>query len=102
MNSNKLSNLKLIIKGWWWVNIPITLIMLIIWYCFSVIFEINNKVSLIIGSSLGWIYWEFMIKKWVKWALDKNVEPNRLLKVGQLSLLLWNNRQINKVLNEKK
>ena len=101
MKDNKVSNQKLIINGWLWVNIPITSIILIIWYCLAVFFEINNKVSLIIGFSLGWFYWEFMIKKWVKWALNKNVEPSRLLKVGQLSLLLWNNRQINKVLNEK-
>ena len=102
MNNNELSNQKLIINGWLWVNIPITMIVLVIWYCFTVYFEINNKFSLIIGFIVGWIYWEFMIKKWVKWALDNNVEPVRLLKIGKLSLLLWNRSTIDKVLDEKK
>jgi hypothetical protein len=63
--------------------------------------ERNNYVSILIGGAVGWIYWEFSIKKWIKWALDNNVAPDRLLKIGQLSLLLWNRKTIDKVLKEK-
>jgi hypothetical protein len=103
MNNNKeISTLEVIFKGYLWVNIPITLMILITWYCLITYFEINGKISAIIGVAIGWIYWEFAIKKWVKWSLDNNVNPDRLLKIGQFSLLLWNSRQIDKILKEKK
>ncbi len=103
MNKNKdLSTMELINKGYLLVNIPSIIIILTVWFCLVAYLEVNGKISAIIGGSAGWIYWEFTIKKWVKWALDNNVEPDRLLKIGQSSLLLWNKKTIDKVLNEKK
>lgn len=103
MNDKKqLSTLELINRGYLWVNIPAIIIILIVWYCLVAYIELNGKVSAIISGAIGWFYWEFAIKKWVKWALDNNVEPGRLLKIGQLSLLLWNRRTINEVLNKQK
>ena len=101
-NSKGLSTIELINRGWLWVNIPSIIIILTVWFCLVAYLELNGKISAIIGGAVGWIYWEFTIKKWVKWALDNNVEPDRLLKIGQLSLLLWNKSTIDKVLNEKK
>lgn len=101
-NNKEFSTIEVILKGYLWVNIPITLIILITWYCLITYFEINGKTSAIIGVVIGWIYWEFAIKKWVKWALNNNVESDKLLKIGQFSLLLWNKSTIDKVLNEKK
>lgn len=103
MNNNKrLSTIEIVNRGWLLVNIPSIIIILVVWFCLVAYLEINGKISAIIGGSLGWVYWEFTIKKWIKWALDNNVEPDRLLKIGQFSLLLWNSRQIDKILNEKK
>ncbi len=103
MSKNKgLSTIEIVNRGWLLINIPSTIIILVVWYCLAAYLEINGKISAIIGGALGWVYWEFTIKKWIKWALDNNVEPNRLLKIGQFSLLLWNSRQIDKILNEKK
>lgn len=103
MNDKKqLSTMELINRGYLWVNIPSTIIILTVWFCLVAYLEVNGKISAIIGGAAGWIYWELTIKKWVKWALDNNVEPDRLLKIGQISLLLWNSRQIDKILNEKK
>lgn len=103
MNTSKeLSTIELVNKGWLWVNIPSIAIIIAIWYCLAAYLEINGKISIIIGGAVGWVYWEFTIKKWIKWALDNNVNPDRLLKIGQFSLLLWNSRQIDKILNEKK
>lgn len=100
MNKEK-TTLEIIIKGYLWVNIPIIIIMITIWLLLLK-FSISNNVSILISFAIGWIYWEFTIKKWVKWALENNVEPDRLLKIGQYSLLLWNSRQIDKILKEKK
>jgi hypothetical protein len=101
-NSRGLSTIKLINRGWLWVNIPSIIIILTVWFCLVAYLQVNGKISAIIGSALGWIYWELTIKKWIKWSLDNNVEPDRLLKIGQFSLLLWNSRQIDKILKEKK
>ena len=101
-NSKELSTIEIVNRGWLLVNIPSIIIILVVWFCLAASLEINGKISAIIGGALGWIYWEFTIKKWIKWALDNNVEPDRLLKIGQFSLLLWNSRQIDKILNEKK
>jgi len=100
-NNKELSTIALITRGWLWVNIPSIIIILIIWFCLITYIEVNSKISILIGAAAGWIYWELAIKKWIKWALDNNVNPDRLLKAGQLSLLLWNRRTIDKVLNEK-
>lgn len=98
----KISSIELVNRGWLLVNIPSIIIILIVWYCLAAYLGINGKISAIIGGALGWIYWELTIKKWIKWALDNNVEPVRLLRIGKLSLLLWNSRQIDEVLNKKK
>jgi hypothetical protein len=101
-NSKELSTIEIVNRGWLLVNIPSIILILVVWFCLAAYLEINGKISAIIGGALGWIYWEFTIKKWIKWALDNNVEPDRLLKIGQFSLLLWNSRQIDKILKEKK
>lgn len=101
-NSKELSTTEIVNRGWLLVNIPSIIIILVVWFCLAAYLEINGKISAIIGGALGWIYWEFTIKKWIKWALDNNVNPDRLLKIGQFSLLLWNSRQIDKILKEKK
>lgn len=103
MNDKKqLSTLELINRGYLWVNIPAIIIIVSVWYCLVAYIELNGKISIIIAVVIGWFYWEFAIKKWVKWALDNRVEPDRLLKIGQLSLLLWNRRIIDGVLNKQK
>jgi hypothetical protein len=102
MNNKEISTSELVTKGYLWVNIPAIVIILIVWFSLVAYLELNGKISAIIGGAVGWIYWEFTIKKWVKWALDNNVEPDRLLKIGQISLLLWNKSAIDKVLKEKK
>lgn len=102
IKKNELSTFEIAFKGYLWVNIPIIVIALLVWYFLLLFFNFSSSISILIGTSIGWIYWELTIKKWVKWALDNNVEPDRLLKIGQLSLLLWNKSTIDKVLNEKK
>ena len=103
MNSIKeKTTLEIVIKGYLWVNIPIIIISLSVWYFLINYLNLSTSISIIISTSIGWIYWELTITKWVRWALDSKVEAERLLKIGQTSLLLWNRKQIDKVLKEKK
>lgn len=94
--TTKITTSNLILKGYLWVNIPIVILIIGVWYVCRAYFNLSNTLSILIGVCIGWIYWEFSIKKWIKWALDNNVSPERLLKIGQMSLLLWNKNQIDK------
>ena len=97
-----MTTINIIAKGYLWVNIPITIIIMLVSYLLITKFSLGISSSLIIGSTIGWIYWEFAIKKWVKWALDNSVSPDRLLKIGQLTLLLWNRKTIDEVISKSK
>ena len=101
MNNRELTSTELILKGYLWVNLPVTVIIIAIWYCLSTFANLGTSISVLIGTALGWYYWGISIKKWVKWALENNVNQERLLKLGQTWLLLWNRSTIDKVLNEK-
>ena len=56
----------------------------------------------IIGGGIGWIYWEFGSRYWIKWSLKRGVEKNRLHKIGVMSLVLWPSdfRKIEKIESE--
>ncbi len=99
---NNLTTLELINRGWLMVNIPAIIIILFVWYFLANYLNLNGKVSAIIGGASGWIYWEYFIIKWIKWALDNNVNLDRLLKIGKRSLLLWNSSEIDKVISKRK
>lgn len=98
---NKLNTRTIVYRGYLYVNIPVIVIILLVSYCLISHTEINSKISILIATASGWIYWEYSIKKWVKWALENDVKPERLLKIGQLTLLLWNRKQIDEALKNK-
>lgn len=102
MNEQKLSLTQLASRGWLWVNIPAIIIIVIVWYFLLTYLMINSRLSILIVVVVGWIYWRFTIKKWIQWALDNNVDPKKILRVGKLSLLLWSSLIIDKVIEENK
>jgi hypothetical protein len=89
MENSKLSNLKLILSGLLIVNIPITIIILSSIYLLMTYFSLRFTESTIIGAAIGWGYWEFASRFWIKWSLQQGVEKKRLHKIGMLSLVLW-------------
>lgn len=97
-NIKEITNTELIIKGYLWVNLPVALIIIAIWYCLSGFLSLGTIISVFIGTLAGWYYWEFSIKKWIKWSLNKGVDKERLLKIGKMSLLLSNKSIIDKVI----
>lgn len=60
--SKELSTLGLISRGWLMVNIPVVVVISIIWYCLMAYVELNGKVSAIIGATIGWLYVDFYEK----------------------------------------
>lgn len=102
-NMKKITATEIITKGYLWVNIPVIAIILIVWISLQIIFNLNNLICISVGTLAGWYYWGFSIKKWVKWAIKNEVEKERLLKIGQSTLLLSKQSIIdNAISNEKK
>lgn len=93
----KLSFLKIILRGYLVINIPIVIIMISSWLVLVCYTNFNFTLCVIYAIILGWIYWEITIPIWIRWALKKNIADDRLLRIGKASLLLWNDRQIKKV-----
>lgn len=88
MNS-KINNYKLVLSGFLIVNIPITFIMLTSIGVTLSFTNLNFTESLIIAFAIGWTYWEFASRYWIKWSLKRGVEKNRLHKIGIKSFVLW-------------
>lgn len=85
----QLSTAQIIWKGYLMVNIPITIIICSIFFLAISFTKLGFTSSLIIGTAIGWIYWEFAVLYWIRWCLKNNVEKGRLHKLGVKSLLLW-------------
>ena len=92
---------EIITKGQFWVNLPVATVMLLTWYLVLVYFNLDYRLSGIIGFAIGWLFWEVLIRKWIRWCLDNNVEPERILKLGKRTLLLWGRREIDEILKKR-
>jgi hypothetical protein len=90
MNGDKqLSNFKLILFGQLFVNLPAILIIIGSLTVLKANFQIEYIVSLILATSIGWLFWEFAIRFWIKWALINNFDKVKLLDLGVSWKLLW-------------
>lgn len=102
MENKGITKAQLILKGYLWVNLPIILLIITTWYCLTTFANLGTSTSVLIGTILGWLYWEFAIKKWIAWALRNKIKEEELLKTGKLYLLLWNDKPINEIKNKTK
>lgn len=99
--AKKITDYQIVMRGQTRVNIPAVLIILIVWYSLVCLTTINFKVCVLIATACGWIYWEFAINKWISWAIDLQVDPKRLGRIGIRNLLLWSEFRINNVIEKK-
>ncbi|MDR6846605.1 hypothetical protein [Flavobacterium granuli] len=89
MKNTQLSNLKLVVSGLLIVNVPVLIVIFSSIYFLSELTKFNFTELVIISCSIGWIFWEFASRYWIKWSLSRAVEKERLLKIGISSLVLW-------------
>lgn len=76
VENNKKTDFKIIIKGQLGVNLPVILIILLFWYILFSKFNLDYRLSEIIGCVAGWLLWEILIRKWIVWCLSNNIEPS--------------------------
>ena len=87
-NSNKYKSWKIILIGNLMVNLPITLVILLILFSVIILFGSSMMVpALLISTFIGWYLWAFLLEKWRLWGLRNNVEPERLYRLGKLGLI---------------
>lgn len=84
-----MNNFKLALSGFLIVNIPITFIMLTSVSVTLSFTKLNFTESLIIAFVIGWTFWEFASRYWIKWSLKRGIEKHRLHKIGIKSFVLW-------------
>lgn len=89
MKNAPLTTFQLYASGQLMVNLPIVFVMLISVAIIKSYTSLKISEAAIISLLIGWTYWEFSSRFWIKWALKRNVEKDRLYKIGLRSLILW-------------
>lgn len=84
--THRLSSARIILQGQLMVNLPVTIIIILTAFIGAQI-GLGWNISLIIGSGIGWFFWERLIKKWKDWAVSHHVDRERLFRLGKIGLL---------------
>jgi hypothetical protein len=58
---------------------------------------VNSRINDLIAGAIGWVYWEFAIINWIRWALLQGIDKKELYKIGKRNLLVWSEFSINKI-----
>lgn len=101
-NNKMLSDFDVLIRGQLTVNLPITVIMLAVFFGFLEFADLSLRLNLLIAFIFGWISWSILVKKWILWAKENNVSDERLLKIGKPGLLVWSIHTIETVTKKNK
>ncbi len=89
MKNTSSTTFQLYVSGLLIVKLPILLLMLISFVCLISFTSLDSSKTMIISLIIGWTYWEFSSRFWIKWALKRNFEKDELYKIGSRSLILW-------------
>lgn len=82
-----MNRLTIILLGNLIVNLPVTIIILIVSYLLITYFDVTWNISLIIGVAIGWYFWGKLISIWVKFCLRKGASKEEVFKSGKLGLI---------------
>ncbi|TRX23620.1 hypothetical protein [Flavobacterium franklandianum] len=102
MNNKNFSDYDISLRGQLFVNLPVTVIIIITAFGLSMFFDVNFKIALLVGMVLGWIYWSFSVKRWIQWATKNDVDIDRLVKIGKRGLLVWSKNTVETVTKHNK
>jgi hypothetical protein len=102
MNTKYLSDYDISLRGQLSVNLPVTIIIVCTAFGLNMFLDLNFKKAVLIGMILGWSYWSYSVKKWIQWAIKKNVAIDRIVKIGKKGLLVWSKNTVETVTNYNK
>ncbi len=102
MQNKPLSNFEILLRGQLTVNLPVTIIMALVFFGLGQFTEFPLFRNAIISFGIGWISWVFLVRNWILWAKKKEVADQRLLKIGKPGLLVWSIHTIETVTKKNK
>lgn len=89
MDSKSPSDFDVLVKGQLTVNLPVIAIMLLTFYGLLEFADLSLRLNALIAFVVGWIFWSFLVKNWIQWAVNNNISDEKLLKIGKPGLLVW-------------
>ena len=95
---SKINSSKIARNGWLKVNLPVTILLIGSWLLLINFNGINSRFNALIAGTIGWIYWDFAITKWIRWALLQGIDKKELYKKKSLFKMYKKNVNIYKFL----
>ncbi|WP_299675691.1 helix-turn-helix domain-containing protein [uncultured Tenacibaculum sp.] len=95
------SDKAIISKGWKMVYLPTVSIIFL--SAFILHFAFSIKSSLIIwmtGSALGWFYWDFAVKEWIRLAYREGINKKKIVEISKTGWLFVDDKTVDKALQE--
>lgn len=102
MGQKQVSSNEVMWRGQLFVNFPAVSIMALTIILLDEFVTMDYSGKVLISIVLGWVYWSYAIKNWIKWSLKNNVDRERLYKIGKYGLLIWNKENIDEVADNKR
>ena len=84
--TGKPKGITVILMGQLMVNIPVTIIILLI-AGLLVYLGLTLQWSVLAGALTGWYFWDKLLRYWKEWALKRGIEPVTLYKLGKWGLI---------------
>jgi hypothetical protein len=102
MDKKILTDFDILLKGQLTVNLPVTIIMIVVFFGLAEFTQFSFSRNVIISFISGWISWGFLVRNWILWANKNEVSEERLLKIGKPGLLVWSIHTIETVTKKNK
>lgn len=88
---------RIVLIGWLWVNLPVTMIIIVVWLG-ALQLKVPYVPALLIGTATGWGYWTWSIRSWIRWAHGKGATRVQLVRAGRNAFLHWGESTVEKAL----
>jgi hypothetical protein len=98
MERRSISSARILLWGWVLVNIPVTVLILAFFLVFSA-WDVPYVFAVLGGGAVGWAYWAFAVKQWIRWSHRHGATAERIYNIGKPGLLVWNLEMVQRVLS---
>jgi hypothetical protein len=102
MQKKPLTDFDVLSRGQLTVNLPVTFLMVAVFFGLGEIADITVSRLVIISFVSGWLLWIILVRNWILWANKNDVSDERLLKIGKPGLLVWSIHTIETVTKKNK
>ncbi len=80
-----ISLLGAVMLGQLFVNVPVIMIILAVFFIVGMLFPLQPWISLVVALIMGWSWWAFAVRRWRTWAINRGVSPIELTRIAVFS-----------------